>query len=591
MMKTAVRWAIVLCCALPAATLPGQTPQDARITIAHPGIQTAREDVETLLKLTSAAEQKQIPVLIDFIDVFATGLAGDKPLSIQMLPGIDPTGYLAILPLDGGFQPLRENLEALGYEVTRDPRDASLYQFRLIPEGDEADKPADSAELDEVGWLRVLPKAQYAAGALAGSRTHLPALRELVLQTAVPEFSQNREAIIDFTNPDPSADAQKYRREKFAPIRKSSVDGVQKRPSESATVFQLRQLSASQLMDEAERVIAESQQLTARLSIDSTDAQQPVMIASGELRAIPGTGLETAMQTFNSRPDAFAALPKLPGSALHLRINHPIDEMRQKNMIAFFDLLESDISAKLKSRPGRKPEQKEAIDKVVSGIIAHLRTGIQSGWLNLFADAAADGRDSFNSVSGYQSPAAADLAAVLPLMPGMSPETTVEMNVDSLGDVNIHKVRLEKGLLDVVDRFFGAERDVYVGIGPNMVWMSSGENALEQLKRTITAAGTPQSTTSPLHIEVALLPWTRQAISFYSKLTPPTGREQLENWRASERRRTRAVEAMAKGSDQVQLHCEYQDGNLRTSIKVETGVVRFLARQLAQFSKENLETE
>jgi hypothetical protein len=301
MMKTAVRWAIVLCCALPAATLPGQTPQDARITIAHPGIQTAREDVETLLKLTSAAEQKQIPVLIDFIDVFATGLAGDKPLSIQMLPGIDPTGYLAILPLDGGFQPLRENLEALGYEVTRDPRDASLYQFRLIPEGDEADKPADSAELDEVGWLRVLPKAQYAAGALAGSRTHLPALRELVLQTAVPEFSQNREAIIDFTNPDPSADAQKYRREKFAPIRKSSVDGVQKRPSESATVFQLRQLSTSQLMDEAERVIAESQQLTARLSIDSTDAQQPVMIASGELRAIPGTGLETAMQTFNSR--------------------------------------------------------------------------------------------------------------------------------------------------------------------------------------------------------------------------------------------------------------------------------------------------
>jgi hypothetical protein len=176
-------------------------------------------------------------------------------------------------------------------------------------------------------------------------------------------------------------------------------------------------------------------------------------------------------------------------------------------------------------------------------------------------------------------------------MPGMSPETTVEMNVDSLGDVNIHKVRLEKGLLDVVDRFFGAERDVYVGIGPNMVWMSSGENALEQLKRTITAAGTPQSTTSPLHIEVALLPWTRQAISFYSKLTPPTGREQLENWRAAERRRTRAVEAMAKGSDQVQLHCEYQDGNLRTSIKVETGVVRFLARQLAQFSKENLETE
>jgi len=344
-------------------------------------------------------------------------------------------------------------------------------------------------------------------------------------------------------------------------------------------------------MDEAERVIAESQQLTARFSIDSSSPQQPIISVSGELQAIPGTGLETAMQTFNSRPDAFAGITRLPGSALSLRINHPIDELRQKNMTAFLDLLQQDISSKLKSRPGRKQEQKDAIDGVVSGIIRHLKSGIQSGWLNLFAEAVPDGKNSFNSVSGYKTPAPAELAEVLPLMAGMSAETKVEMNVETYGDIAIHKVRLEEGLLDVLDRFFGAERDVYVGIGPDVVWMASGENALEQLKRTITAAGAPQNTTSPLHIEVALLPWTRQAINFYSKLTPPTGREELELWRSSERRRTRAVEAMAKGSDTVQLHCEFEDGRLKTTVKVDTGVVRFIARQLALFSKENLATE
>lgn len=591
MMKTAVRWAIVLCCALPAANVPAQTPQDARITIAHPGIQTARDDIQTLLKLTSPTEQKQIPVLTDFLDGLVVGFADDQPLLMQMLPGIDPTGYLAVFPLEGSFQPLRENLESLGYEITRDPRDASLYQFRLIPEADAGDTPGDTAAIDEVGWLRVLPKAQHVVGALAGSRDHLTVLRGLVLQTTVPEFAEGRQAVFELSNPDPSADAQKYRREKFAPFRKSNVDAIRRRPNESATVLRLRQLSASQLMDEMERVIAETQQLTARVSIDSTSPQQPVILASGELQAIPGTGLDTAMQTFSSRPDAFAAVERFPGSALHLRINHPIDELRQKNMTAFFDLLQEDVSAKLKSRPGRTPEQKEAIDKVVTGIIGHLKAGIQAGWLNLFAEAVPDGKDSFNSVSGYETPAAAELAAVLPLMAGMSPETVVEMNLETHGDVAIHRVRLESGLLDVVDRFFGAERDVYVGIGPKIVWMSSGENALEQLKRTISAAGTPQNTTSPLHVEVGLLPWTRQAISFYSKLTPPTGREQLDLWRAAERRRTRAVEAMAKGNDTVQVHCEYADGRLKTAVKVDSGVVRFIARQLAVFSKETLDSE
>ena len=591
MMKTAVRWAIVFCCALPAANLPAQTPQDARITIAHPGIQTVREDIETLLKLTSATEQKQTSVLTDFVDSMVVGLSDDQPIFMQMLPGINPAGYLAVFPLDSGFQTLRDNLESLGYEITRDPKDASLYQFRLTPEADAVDTPADSAAADEVGWLRVLPKAQHVVGVLAGSREDLPALRALVLQTTVPEFVEGRQAIVDLSNPDPSADAQKYRREKFTPFRQSSIDAIRKRPNESPTVFQLRQLSASQLMDEAERVVAESQLLTARLSIDSTSPQQPVIMASGELQAIPDTGLEAAMQTFNSRPDAFAAIERLPGSALHLRINHPIDELRQKNMSAFLDLLQQDVSAKLKSRPGRTPAQKDAIDKVVTGIIGHLRAGIQSGWLNLFADAVPDGKDSFNSISGYETPAAAELAAVLPLMADMSPQTTVEMNLETHEGVSIHKVRLESGLLDVLDRFFGAERDVYVGIGPKIVWMSSGEKALEQLKRTISAAGTPQNTTSPLHVEVALLPWTRQAISFYAKLTPPTGREQLDLWRAAERRRTRAVEAMAKGSDTVSVHCEYEDGRLKTAVRVDTGVVRFIARQLAFFSKENLDNQ
>ena len=590
MMKTAVRWALLCCCALPAPA-QAQTPQDARVTISHPGIQTMKEDLKTLLGLTSPAEQKQIPVLEDFIDIFATGLDPARPLSVQMLPGIKPTGYLAILPLEGGFQPLRENMEALGYEVSRDARDTSLYQFRLIPDPDAAETPADPAAPDEVGWLRVLPKAEYAVGGIAGSRNDLPLLRELALQTAVPEFDSSRIAHFEFSNPDPSPAAQQHRREKYQWIRQPAVDAVQKRPSESQAVFQLRRSATSALMDEGERTAAEAQQLVAQLSIDTSDPQKPVLNVSGELLAIAGTGLDSALKTFNSTPDAFAALPRLPGSALSIRINHPIDEMRQKNLSALLDLLQQDVAAKLESRDSRSESEKEAISKVVAGIITHLKTGIQSGWLNFYSDAAADGKDSFNSVTAYTSPNTTQLADVLPLMSGMSPGSKVDMNVETIGDVAVHRVRLEKGLLDVLDLYFGTERDVYVGIGPKIVWMASGDNAVEQLKRSIATAGEPKPTTSPLHIEASLLPWTRQTVNFYAKVKPPTVREELDRWRAAERSRARAIEAFSKGNDTLTIHCEFEDGRLKTNVRLDAGVLRFIAKQIASFSKDNLDTK
>jgi hypothetical protein len=591
MMKTAVRWAILLCCALPASRALAQTPQDARITISHPGVQVMKQDLETLLKLTPAPEQKQLTVWYDFVDTFAIGLDPEKPMSIQMLPGINPAGYLAILPLAGGFQDLRENMEALGYEVTRDSRDTSLYQFRLFEELEGGDAPADPAAVEEVGWMRVLAKSGYLVGGIVGSRKDLPALREIVIQSVVPEFESSRVAYFDFTNPDPSPAAQTHRREKYQAIRQPAVDAIRKRPSESDAFLQLRKTATSMMMDEGERVSAESQRLVAQFSIDSSKRDKPVLLASGELQPISGTGLEEAMKTFNTVPDAFAAVAKPAGAALSIRINHPVDPMRQKNLTTLLDLLQQDVSAKLASRPGRTDEQKEAIDKVVTGIVAHLKTGIDSGWLNFCTDAVPDGKDSFNSVTAYTSPAPEALNEVLPLMAKMSPRSEVEMNAATIGDIAVHRVRLEEGLIDVVDRYFGVERDVYVAIGKNIVWMASGEKAMDDLKRVIDSAGEPKPGTSPLHVEVALLPWTRQSVNFFAKVPLPKEKSELELRRAGDRRRTRAVEAFSKGDDTITVHCEFEDGKLKTDVRLDSGILRFIGRQLAVFAEENLATE
>ena len=66
-------------------------------------------------------------------------------------------------------------------------------------------------------------------------------------------------------------------------------------------------------------------------------------------RTFVATALATALQQFNSRPDAFAGIARLPGSALSLRINHPVDDMRKAGMVSFLNLIRDEISAKLKN--------------------------------------------------------------------------------------------------------------------------------------------------------------------------------------------------------------------------------------------------
>jgi hypothetical protein len=165
------------------------------------------------------------------------------------------------------------------------------------------------------------------------------------------------------------------------------------------------------------------------------------------------------------------------------------------------------------------------------------------------------------------------------------------MNVDKVGSVDIHHVKLGEGLLDVFDRHFGTDRDVYVGVGADQIWLGSGEGALEALRKTITDLGAPEKTSSPLHVELTMLPWARQLVDFYSRQTPPKDREALNLWRSAERQRARAVEAFEKGGDTLVLDAQVSESHVLTTLTVETGILRFVGKQMAAFSKENLEAE
>lgn len=591
-MKNAVRLSTLLLCLLTCLCgTQAQSPEDARITVSHPGFQTLKKDLKNVLDLTTATEQKQWSNIEDFIDTFVAGVDYERPFQVQMLPGINPIGYLITVPLEGGFQTFRDNIEGLGYELTRDSKDVSLYQFNMLLDSEQTQSDTPSEVTEDLGWIRVLSDVNYLIMASTSNKSNLTRLKELCLQTKPQEPDVNGQMVLELLNPDPSEAAQKHRREVFANIRNPSMDSVKKRPDETPVRFEMRQLSAKLMMDEAERVSAEAEKLILRMSLDSSKKDAPVLGMTGDLSALQGSGLADAVALFNAQPDLFASVKKLPGSALTVRINHPVDPMRQAGMSAFLDLLQKEIGVKLKDSKTRPVSEKEAIDKVVNQLVQHVKSAIQSGWINLMAESIPDGKGNWVTVVAYSSPTASAITDILPEMAKMHKGSVVDMNIDKVGDVQLHHVKLGEGLLDVFDRHFGTERDVFVGVGADQIWLGSGDGALETLKKTISELGAPEKTTSPLHLEITMLPWAKQVVDFYSRQTPPKDREALNLWRSAERKHARAVEAFEKGGDTITLDAQVKDGHVLTTLTLNSGILRFIGKQMAAFSRENLEAE
>ncbi|MEJ7596189.1 MAG: hypothetical protein WKF77_32175 [Planctomycetaceae bacterium] len=97
-------------------TTSGQTPQDARITVAHPGFSLLKSDLKQNIDLTTPVEQKQWENIQGYIDTFIIGIDETREVQIQVMTGIHPEGYLICVPLLAATDPskaFRENLDSL----------------------------------------------------------------------------------------------------------------------------------------------------------------------------------------------------------------------------------------------------------------------------------------------------------------------------------------------------------------------------------------------------------------------------------------------------------------------------------------------
>jgi hypothetical protein len=554
-----------------------QAPQDAQITISHPGFGSLKADLKSVLDLTLPAEQTQWENIEGYIDTFSIGIDEARPVYVNILTGVKPNAILLWIPLTAKqqlFKEFRENLESRGYEVTRDAKDVTLFMLNQDAES---------------GWIRVLSTERYAALVLTSDKSALPGLKELILKAVLPTNKVVGNMDAELLNNDVTVPAQAKRKEAFQEVRRVSMEAIQKRPSESATEFELRKLAVKQQMDEGERVLAELGRGFLSLVLDKKVPGAPTASLKLSASAIPGTSLDAAIQQINTQPDAFAGLKKFEGSALSGRLNHPVDPMRQANFIAFLALTEQDMADRLKGSKERSEAEKQTSLKVTTGVLDVIRSSINAGWMNGFVESVPDGKGDFTSVAAFSAPAAGNLTAVLPELANAGKGNLVEMNVDKQGDVAIHRIQLAEGYIDVVDRVFGAKKDLFVGVGPAHVWLASGVGGKEKLKETIAGLGAPQTTDHPVHLEIQCLPWVQRFEEAAKKDPPGKTPEEQEIQREWARRRARAIASFQDGGDRIVLDFHSKNGQVTGELLLEHGLLRFAGKLMSAFSKANFE--
>ncbi|MEO2015310.1 MAG: hypothetical protein ABGZ53_13150, partial [Fuerstiella sp.] len=379
---------------LPAAVeSSAQEPHHPQISIGHQGVDRLKADLETLLSLTTEKEQAQLQNLVDFVDLMAFGLDPKKPIRVDLLTGIFPMPYVVsaaykndpALAVPGADLPeFADLLDNLNSNFILQKTSADWREFL----------PPDQ------GWLRLLPDIKNAIMILTTPADH-KLLKQILqkmpapLPGIAPLLENDCGAGIQLTNSAHTVADQNKRSAAFGELRANRMDALLKRPSESVSEFNLRKGLISGQLKELERLMVEGNDLRARTFLNSEDKSARILFTGS---GIPDTGLAQSIELFNKHQDVFASVAKAENSILSIRVNHPIDDLRQKISLDFIELLNTDVEARVVASENLSDTQKTAVRELHHGVMTVLKDSIESGNVNAFVESWLNAKDEFVAV-------------------------------------------------------------------------------------------------------------------------------------------------------------------------------------------------
>ena len=546
-----VTLALLTTIALPATARAQSTPPKVKVVLQS--ADALLKDIKLILDLTSPAEQKQWANIKGIIDTFLFGIDQTKPIGFTITLKEGDDDYYLALPITNLKEFISDNLG--GFDITA--RKITTSSYKLL----EQKKP--------VGYMRyqkryvTIDVDRTAANAVFNGPVAAAAL--LAKQHSLSATVKNK------------PDEIEGRRAAFTKVKTNLLAAVKPRTNETPEQLALRRETLALQLREGERFFAESETLSLGFRLDPKTKQAHLDI---NLAALPDTDLDKAINELANTPSHFANVSRADDSILSFRINHPLDAFRRASLQSVLAATQKAIQANIAGTASATDAQKAASNTALNTVVTVIQSTLAKGLLDAFIQVTPTPAGGNVMVAGIRTNQGQQLRAALVAIPDSTEPTDVQLDSEKIGDVTLHVVTVPAKLRADFASIFGDATTMLVGTSDNAAWCAAGPGALEALKAAIDeqAAQPAPDKADPAFFDLAIQlgPW----IQALDKRMGTAG--EVDD-------RKLAIKAFADGQDTLELKLQRVDNRVVGRTTLGTGVLRFLGKKVAEFSKENLE--
>lgn len=400
-------------------------------------------------------------------DIFLIGVDTERPLGLDFV--FDRTAgfrYQWQVPLENLNDFRTENLLPIDIESRRAGADRTLYNL-------------DAPALGYKGFMRIVDNYASISEQREDVPADMPSPRMALDAMLAPQaYSAGISARND-------AAGIEDRRETFATIRDEALAGVTRRPTETKEAFELRQTLARHQFRRMERLFVEAESLSAGWITDKSQRN-----ARGELSltALPGTDLAAVVADLGAAASYFAAVPAADAAVVSGRINMAVDDKLQTQIDEACKLLnpvwKQRIDAEKDLTAAQKTAWKQIIDLALDmiGDVRDIR--VVDACIEITP--TADTLHQF--VGGIRTSDGDKAVEILKHLPAAMEDMAFEANIETVGDVAIHRLKSTGKIPEALSSFYGGSGEVYLATCKAAVWAAGGPEALTLLKETISKA-------------------------------------------------------------------------------------------------------
>ena len=548
-----------------------QVNQPEQVHVALKNVKELLADLNYIALLDTKNGKLQWPKLEGVLAVFLDGIHQERPLRMDVL--LDQKGQVMrfALPIDAAA-PVKVNspfvVNIAGWIGARARVQGGLIQC---------------AAGNQTIWIEQFITNKMLYGLVSDDRTVLAGLKPNPITTIQPVLDAGYD-VAGFVNN--KAEGAVARREAIQALRKQVVALLKPLEGESDDEFEVRTLATNHQLDELERIYSEVENLTLGWTTDVPQKQARLDL---EMTALPNTELEASLLELAAKPSHFGAIQKAGNSILFGRVNHALDQMRQKNFTQLANKMQGVAIKKVAGNKEYSDETKAALTKAIGDFIGMVNNGLKMGVIDAFADVALqDGKRS--ALGGIK---VADGNALIPVLESLKAagwKIEVNVRVDEEG-VRWHSLEFPSG-----KELFHAmgTASFTVVTTTDAVLYASGPDADKKLTDALAAIKTPPVVDGVVtELWTQLNPWVdylndRRARKDVGLDVTTLSDKDKQDRKESVERRTTAKAAFSEGGDTIHMKIVRKDKKVSGTTVFDTGILRFVGMMMSQVAEKNL---